>query len=87
MMGSPSAGIGRMPAHSASMPGSAHGWNDSRAPATIESMRRRSSRLLMPLNSIVPPMRMRSPYGVQPTCTSASRMACAGSTVGRTEKL
>ena len=41
----------------------------------------------MPLNSIVPPMRMRSPYGVQPTCTSASRIACDGTTDGRTQKL
>ena len=41
----------------------------------------------MPLNSIVPPIRMRSPNGVQPTWTSASRIACDGTTVGRTEKL
>ncbi len=41
----------------------------------------------MPLNSIVPPIRMRSPYGVQPTWTSTSSTACSGMTVGRTEKL
>ena len=41
----------------------------------------------MPLNSIVPPMRTRSPYGVTPTCTSESRIACDGMTVGRIEKL
>ena len=41
----------------------------------------------MPLNSIVPPIRMRSPNGVQPTCTSTSSTAWLGITVGRTEKL
>ena len=52
--------------------------------STIVSIRRRSSRLLTPLNSIVPPIRMQSPNGVQPTWTSASRIACVGTTVGRT---
>ncbi len=67
-----------MPAHSASISGVFHGRNDCLAPATIEAIRRRSRRLLMPLNSIVPPMRRRSPKGVQPTWTSTSRIACCG---------
>ena len=41
----------------------------------------------MPLNSIVPPIRMRSPNGVQPTWTSTSRTAWRGTTVGLHEKL
>ena len=41
----------------------------------------------MPLNSIVPPIRIRSPNGVQPTCTSDSRIAWVGTTLGRTKKL
>ena len=40
----------------------------------------------MPLNSIVPPMRMRSPNGVQPTWTSASRIACFGITLRRARR-
>ena len=36
----------------------------------------------MPLNSIVPPIRISSPNGVQPTWTSVSRIACWGTTVG-----
>lgn len=85
--GRPSGRSGRIPAHSSRRSCGVPPSRNRSAEPLIATIRRGSIRSLIPLNSIVPARRIRSPAGVTATLASWKESGRSGDRCGRTVKL